>query len=229
MSCIAIITARGGSKRIPRKNIKNFLGKPIIKYSLDAAKESGCFDEIMVSTDDDEIASIAIEMGARVPFMRSENTSNDFATTAEVINEVLSNYEAIGCRYKYCCCIYPTAPFLTGKKINAAYKIIEETDADSVIPVVRYSSPIQRSFGIEKGLLKMNWPEYTKTRSQDLEPAYYDSGQFYFLKVEAFLNTQSLFTNNTVPLIVSEHEVQDIDNLSDWKSAETKFKMLNNI
>jgi pseudaminic acid cytidylyltransferase len=229
MSCIAIITARGGSKRILRKNIKNFLGSPIIKYAIDAARNSGCFDEIMVSTDDDEIAAIAIELGATVPFMRSEKTANDFATTPEVIFEVLADYEKIGQTYKYCCCIYPTAVFLSGEKLADAHTIIKKTNAESVVPVVPYNSPILRSFGIGEGLLKMNWPEHVYTRSQDLEPAYYDSGQFYFLDVEKFLIYRALFPKYTVPMIVSQHEVQDIDDQTDWELAEIKYKILYNI
>ena len=229
MSCIAIITARGGSKRIPRKNIKNFLGSPIIKYAIDAARNSGCFDEIMVSTDDDEIAAIAIELGATVPFMRSEETANDFSPTPEVILEVLANYEKLGQTYKYCCCIYPTAVFLSGEKLADAYALIKRTNAESVVPIVPYSSPILRSFGISEGLLKMNWPEHVYTRSQDLEPAYYDSGQFYLLNVEKFLIYRALFPKYTLPMIVSEHEVQDIDDQTDWELAEVKYKILNNI
>ena len=147
--CIAIITARGGSKRIPRKNIKDFCGQPIIKYSIDAAKKSGCFDEIMVSTDDQEIVAIVKKFGANVPFLRSQKTSSDFASTEEVIEEVVLEYQKIGQNFDYLCCIYPTAPFISSKKIKEAYELILKTGVDSVLPIVKFSYPIQRALKIE--------------------------------------------------------------------------------
>ncbi len=224
--CLAIITARGGSKRIPRKNIKPFLGKPIIHYSITAALEAGCFSEIMVSTDDREIKDYALELGASVPFLRSEGNSNDFATTADVIEEVLSAYRNAGKEFKYCCGIYPTAPFITGEKLSMAFSKLKEMDADGVVPVVKYGFPIMRSFKIEDERIKMNWPEYMTTRSQDIPDAFHDCGQFYFLKVESFLKTHKLFSDNTIPLIIPESEVQDIDNEEDWKMAEIKYRFL---
>jgi pseudaminic acid cytidylyltransferase len=223
---IAIITARGGSKRIPRTNIKEFLGTPIIKYSIDAALNAGCFDEVMVSTEDEEIASLALSMGAKVPFFRSFDTSNDFATTSDVIQEVLNEYKSVGEEFTYCCCIYPTAPFVTAEKLNNSYNKLVESRADSVIPVVRFGFPIQRSFKIEDGLLRMNWPENLNTRSQDLPPAFHDSGQFYFFRTNEFLKTKKLFTMNSVPYELPESEVQDIDNEEDWKIAEIKYRFL---
>ena len=164
--CLAIITARGGSKRIPRKNIKNFLGSPIIKYSIEAALNADCFDEVIVSTDDKEIAEIAISLGAKVPFLRSIENSNDFATTAEVISEVIFELEKNNFSYNYACCIYPTAPFVTSAKLEKAYHMLNESTADSVVPIVRFGFPIMRSFNLEKGIIKMNWPEYMNSRSQ---------------------------------------------------------------
>ena len=225
---IAIIPARGGSKRILRKNIKEFLGDPIIKYSIDAAIKSKIFDEVMVSTDDTEIAEVAISCGAKVPFMRSPETADDHSTTADVIKEVLSRYKDNGKDFDQCCCLYPTAPFITQTKLKYAYQKLVEKDADSVVPVVRFSFPIQRSFKLEEGLLKMNWPEHLNTRSQDLPPAYHDSGQFYFFRVKAFLKANSLFMENTVPYELPESEVQDIDNEEDWKLAEIKYSFLLN-
>ncbi|WP_205508560.1 pseudaminic acid cytidylyltransferase [Longitalea arenae] len=225
-NCIAIITARGGSKRIPRKNIKNFLGSPIIKYSIDAARFAGCFDEVMVSTDDKEIAEIALSLGANVPFTRSKENSGDFATTADVIYEVLDSYKKQGREFKYCCCIYPTAPFVTAEKLRLAYDKLIESNAESVVPIVRFGFPIMRSFKIENGLVKMNWPEHMNTRSQDLPPAFHDCGQFYFLKTESFLKNKKLFTDFTVPVEMPESEVQDIDNEEDWKIAEIKYSFL---
>ena len=225
-NCLAIITARGGSKRIPGKNIKPFLGKPIIEYSIIAAKNAGCFDEVMVSTDDQKIGELASSMGAIIPFIRSVETSNDHATTAEVIAEVLNEYKKIGKEFKYCCCIYPTAPFITKDKLKAAYEKLIQTGADSVVPVVKFGFPILRSFKIEEGLVQMNWPEYMNSRSQDLPASFHDCGQFYFIKVENFLKNKKLFTDYTVPFEMLESEVQDIDNEEDWKVAEIKYTFL---
>jgi len=223
---IAIITARGGSKRIPRKNIKPFLGYPIIKYSIDAALNAECFDEVMVSTDDEEIADTAVRLGAKIPFMRSDATSNDFSMTADVIEEVLNEYGKRNQRFDYACCIYPTAPFISPERLKKGFELLKETGADSVIPVVRFSYPIQRALKVENGRLLMMWPENLNKRSQDLTPAYHDVGQFYWLKVESFLKEKVLFGKYTVPLEVPESEVQDIDNEEDWKIAEMKYRIL---
>jgi N-acylneuraminate cytidylyltransferase len=225
-NCVSIITARGGSKRIPRKNIKNFLGSPIIKYSIDAALNAKCFDEVMVSTEDNEIADLAKFYGAKIPFMRTANTSNDFAATVDVILEVLTQYKLQGKEFKYCCCIYPTAPFITSEKLKIAYNKLIESGADSIVPVVRFGFPIQRSIKIEDGLVKMNWPEHLNSRSQDLPPAFHDCGQFYFFKVDSFLENKILFSGFTVPYEMPESEVQDIDNEEDWKIAELKYKLM---
>ena len=222
---VAIITARGGSKRIPRKNIKPFLGRPIIAYSIAAALESGCFDEVMVSTDDLEIAQLARELGARVPFLRSPETSNDFATTADVLAEVLGEYRRLGELFGAACCIYPTAPFVTPQRLRQAHDLLL-AGADTVLPVVRFGFPIQRALGIENGRLQPLWPEHLDTRSQDLAPAYHDSGQFYFFQVLRFLETRQLFGGNTVPIELPESEVQDIDTEEDWKVAEVKYSMI---
>lgn len=224
-TCVAIITARGGSKRIPLKNIKNFLGRPIIKYSIDAALQSGCFDEVMVSTDDRRIADVALSLGAKIPFLRSAGSSDDFATTADVIVEVLNQYKTQGKEFRYCCCIYPTAVFVTAEKLKTAYNKLIESGADTAVPVVRFGFPILRSFKIEDGLVKMNWPEYMNTRSQDLPPAFHDCGQFYFLRTDSFLKNKKLFTDFTVSFKMPESEVQDIDNEEDWKLAELKYSL----
>lgn len=224
--CLAIITARGGSKRIPRKNIKSFLGQPIIKYSIDAALNAGCFDEVMVSTDDAEIAELALSLGAKVPFMRSKENSNDYATTADVIVEVLKMYSQIGVTYSYACCIYPTAPFVTAQKLNKAYQLLISRNAETVVPIVSFGFPILRSFKIEDGLIKMNWPEHMATRSQDLTPAYHDCGQFYFMQTALFMQNRKLFSDKTVGYEMAESEVQDIDTEEDWKIAEIKYTFL---
>lgn len=221
---IAIITARGGSKRIPRKNLRSFLGQPIIKYSIEAALQAGCFTEVMVSTDDQEIASVAVSGGAQVPFMRSAKNSDDRATTADVVEEVISEYAKRGKNFDYFCCLYPTAPFVTGEKLKEAMKLLLEKQAEAVIPVVRFSFPIQRAFKIEQGKLKMIWPENLAVRSQDLPPTYHDCGQFYCLKTSIFMKQKKIFVENATPFEVLESEVQDIDNEEDWRIAELKYK-----
>ena len=226
MKSVAIITARGGSKRIPHKNIKDFCGKPIIAYSIEAALGAGCFDEVMVSTDDKEIAEIAQKYGARVPFMRSEENSDDYATTRDVIFEVLKQYEEVGQTFDYVCCIYPTAPFITAKRLSESMTLLQEKSADSVFPVVQFSFPPQRGMILREGRATFKWPEYMLARSQDLEPFYHDCGQFYCLNVEAFKEQKLLCMKNTYPVILDEMEVQDIDNETDWKLAELKYKLL---
>lgn len=224
---LVIITARGGSKRIPRKNIKLFLGKPIIQYSIEAALNSNCFDEVMVSTDDKEIAEKSFELGAKVPFIRSDKNSNDFSTTADVIEEVIEQYKLNGLKFKYVCCIYPTAPFITADKLQQALQMIKTQNATSVVSVVKYSFPILRSFNLKEGYLNLNWPEYANKRSQDLPAAYHDAGQFYFLSVDDFMKSKKIFTEKTLGFELPETEVQDIDTEDDWKLAEIKYTFLN--
>lgn len=226
MPNIAIIPARSGSKRIPQKNIKDFYGKPIIAYSIDAAIKSKVFDEVMVSTDSDEIAEVAKQYGAKVPFIRSNETSNDYATTADVLLEVLERYNEIGKTFEFFCCVYPTAPFITSEKLKLAYKKFVESKADSLVPVVRFSFPPQRAFEINKGLLAYQYPEWATSRSQDLEPLYHDCGQFYYCRTETFLRNRSLVCSCSIPLEMEEAEVQDIDNESDWMLAELKFQVM---
>lgn len=226
MSSIAIITARGGSKRIPHKNIKPFLGKPIIEYSIEAALKAGVFDEVMVSTDDEEIARIAKECGAKVPFFRSKENSDDFSTTADVIREVLKAYEDRGRQFEYACCIYPTAPFLTAETIREAMGILIDKKADSVVPVVKFSFPPQRAVVVRDGVVKMNMPEFALARSQDLEPWYHDCGQFYCMDVKSFLEQGYLVMDNTYPYYQDEMNVQDIDTVEDWEMAEIKMKLI---
>jgi N-acylneuraminate cytidylyltransferase len=226
MKTLAMITARGGSKRIPRKNIKEFNGKPIIAYSIEAALGSGVFDEVMVSTDDEEIAEIARNYGAKVPFLRSEKTSNDYATTTDVIEEVLETYKERGEEFDIFCCIYPTAPFITAKRLKDAVEELSASDADSLIPVVRFSYPPQRAMEIHDGRLVFSQPENLSKRSQDLEPHYHDAGQFYVVRTESFLKNKGIMVGQILPMELSELEVQDIDNEVDWKLAEMKYKLL---
>ncbi len=226
MRTIAIITARGGSKRIPRKNIRNFCGKPILAYSVEAALASGAFDCVMVSTEDAEIAEIAKQYGAQVPFTRSERTAGDHASTSEVLLEVLEEYEKRGESFDIGCCIYPTAPFVTGEKLREAVERLGACGADSLIPVVAFSYPPQRAFVMEEGRLVFRYPEYLDSRSQDLQPHYHDAGQFYVFRTEAFRRTKKVMTGNILPLVVSELEVQDIDSLTDWQIAEMKYRLM---
>ncbi|MGN1313701.1 MAG: pseudaminic acid cytidylyltransferase [Lachnospiraceae bacterium] len=222
---LAIITARGGSKRIPRKNIKEFCGKPILFYSIEAAIESKAFREIMVSTDDEEIAEYALQAGAKVPFMRSAKTADDHASTDEVILEVLQEYERLGKSFDAFCCIYPTAPFLTGERLREAMELLEK--ADSVMPVVPFSYPPQRGLVInEKGCVERKYPEYANARSQDLEKIYHDCGQFYACRTAPFLMAKTTDVQNLIPLYLTEMEVQDIDTLQDWEMAELKYRKL---
>lgn len=226
MRAIAIITARGGSKRIPRKNIRDFCGKPIMAYSIEAALAAGIFETVMVSTDDREIAEVAVRYGAEVPFLRSAETADDHATTNDVLLEVLAEYEKRGRRFDVACCIYPTAPFVTGERLREALRLLEAREAQTLLPVVRFSYPPQRCLVRENGYLQFQWPEYRSARSQDLEPFYHDAGQFYFERVDSYLRQRNLIMEKTVPLELPETEVQDIDTEEDWKLAEMKYRML---
>jgi N-acylneuraminate cytidylyltransferase len=222
MGNLAIIPARGGSKRIPGKNIKEFLGKPIIAYSIEAALGSDLFDEVMVSTDDDIIAATAFKYGAKIPFLRSEKNADDFATTIDVIHEVLTNYKKEQKReFQFACCIYPTAPLMKMKHLHEGFVKMTNQDYISVFPVVMFDYPVWRGLSIDaNGKSKMVWPEFTNSRSQDLEKVYHDAGQWYWFNTEKINDT--LFTFNSGTVILAEDEVQDIDTIADWKLAEMK-------
>ncbi|MEE3777215.1 pseudaminic acid cytidylyltransferase [Campylobacter sp. CX2-4080-23] len=223
MKNLAIITARGGSKRIPRKNIKEFMGKPMIAYAIDACIKANIFDEIMVSTDDDEIASIAKNLGAKVPFMRSIKNSDDYATTNDVLIEVVDKYRSLGKNPSVICCVYPCVPFLNGDILRDAYDKFISSDADGLTPVVKFSFPIQRAFRIVDGFLRYNEPQNALKRSQDLEPMYHDAGMFYFHK------TSNINSDNIMPYIIDESLAQDIDTMDDWNMAQIKFKVKNEL
>ncbi len=225
MSNLCIIPARGGSKRIPKKNIKDFLGKPIIAYSIEVALQSELFDEVMVSTDDEEIATIAKKYGAKVPFFRSKKTSDDFATTYDVIEEVIGEYSKKDIFFDNCCCIYPCAPFIEQVSLKNAYNLLEANDM--VMPVTVFSFPIQRALKKdEKDRVEFLYEEYKLTRSQDLEQMYHDVGQFYWFNISKVLSSKSLMQPNTGCVVIDELRAQDIDNLSDWKLSELKYKLL---
>lgn len=222
---LAVITARGGSKRIPRKNIKDFLGRPIIAYSIEAALESGLFDEVMVSTDDEEIAKVARAHGASVPFMRSAETSDDYATTADVLLEVLDSYEELGGPFESLCCVYPTAPFVTAAKLKAALSLFEE-GADAVLAVTEFSFPPQRGLIETPRGLEFWQPENAGARSQDLPTIYHDAGQFYFFKASSLRRYGGLCGGDVRGLVVPQTEVQDVDNPVDWQLAEMKYERM---
>lgn len=230
MANICIIPARGGSKRIPRKNIKLFLGKEIIAYSIEAALKSNLFDEVMVSTDDEEIKNVAISYGAKVPFLRSEKTSNDFANTYDVIEEVLNEYSKSHINFDYVCCLYACAPFVTSIKLIEGLNILKSNNFDTVFPVMAFSFPIQRALKKSKtNKVSFIHPEFSLTRSQDLEESFHDTGQFYWLNSRRLISNKKLISSNSGCVLVSEIEGQDIDNPSDWKLAELKYEMLQSI
>ena len=222
MRNIAIIPARGGSKRIPRKNIKPFMGKPILAYSIKAALESKLFDEVMVSTDDEEIAAIAKAQGANVPFLRTERTANDYATLNDVVNEVIGEYRKEGILFDNFCCLLSTAPFVTPDDLTNAYDLLLRSSFDTIRPVVKFSYPIQRAFRLEEnGAVDFLFPEYKNSRSQDLVAAYHDAGLFYWGKV-----VPGLESPNRGAIVISESKCQDIDTLEDWAIAEQKYKIM---
>lgn len=227
MSMLAVITARGGSKRIPRKNVKLFKGRPMIDYAIMAAKEAGIFAEVMVSTDDVEIASLARSAGAEVPFMRSADAANDFATTNDVLKEVLKEYACRNRLFDSVCCIYPCVPLLTAGLLADAGRTFVSSGAKALLPVVRYSYPIQRALICDQsGFVAFREPENALKRSQDMIPTYHDAGMFYFFKREAFLENDSIPTSKLAMYELPEERVQDIDTEADWRLAEMKYDFL---
>jgi len=226
MRNLCIIPARGGSKRIPRKNVKLFMGKPILAYSIEAAQISGLFDEIMVSTDDEEIAEVAKQYGAKVPFMRSAETASDYATTADVLKEVLAKYQEQGNEFDNFCCFYATAPLVQSDDVIAAFKLLQQSDFTCVYPVVQFSYPIWRCLDLaEDGTMTRHWPEYENSRSQDLPKEYHDTGTFYWYKTKEWLSGNIRVGG----IEVNEATIQDIDTETDWKLAEMKYKLLMNL
>jgi len=229
MRRIAIIPARSGSKRVPGKNIKEFCGKPIIAYSIEAALEAGIFDMVMVSTDGEHIADIAREYGAEVPFMRSAEAANDIAPDRVVQLEVLGEFKKRGLEFDEMIYIYPCAPFVTAERLKEAVKKYEETGATMVFPVVKLDTGFLRSYYIDDdGKLKEKFPEYYHYRTQDLPALYEDCGQFYVININEFMDPVKA-RQNWVPLVISEEEAQDIDTLKDWEIAEQKYKTLHNL
>jgi len=230
MKNLCIITARGGSKRIPQKNIKDFLGLPIIAYSIQTALDSKLFDDVLVSTDCKEIAEVAKKYGASVPFLRSNKNSNDYATTSDALLEVIEKLNNQKIFPEIICCLYPTAPLLSVKTLKNSYDQFVVSKAPSLIPVVKFSFPPQRAFLLKDKLLEFAYPENKDTRSQDLEPIYHDAGQFYWMEAKTFIINKMIFSREgTTFFELNELEVQDIDSITDWRLAELKFKILNNL
>ncbi len=224
---LAIIPARGGSKRIPRKNVKKFCGKPMIAWSIEAALASGCFDRVIVSTDDLEIADTAQQYGAEVPFVRPAELSDDYAGTVPVIKHAIEWLVGHGETPRLVCCLYATAPFVSAADISAGLQQLEEQDAAYAFSVTSYAFPIQRAIKITADdHVEMFAPEYFNTRSQDLEEAYHDAGQFYWGTAEAWLTEKMIFGPGSVPVILPRHRVQDIDTPEDWVRAEWLFKAM---
>ena len=227
MKKVAIIPARGGSKRIPNKNIKVFAGRPIISYSINAAKDSKLFDRIILSTDSKEIAEIGKSYGAEVPFMRPSELADDYTGTVDVLIHALNWLNVHDKFYNYCCCIYATAPFLNKVYINNAFDILRENKAVSAFPVTSYPYPIFRALKIDtNNRVKMFWPEHLHSRSNDLSEAYHDAGQFYWCDTEKFLEEKIVFSSDSVPVILPRYLVQDIDTPEDWETAEKLFLTL---
>lgn len=228
-NAIAIIPARGGSKRIPKKNIKDFFGKPLIAYSIEAALKSNLFEKVIITTDDEEIAAIAKQYGAEVPFVRPKELSDDFTGTTDVVNHAVDYLENLGEKYEYICTIYATAPFLQTKYLIEGYEALKKSDAVNAFSSTSMPFPIQRTFKLdENGRCKMFTPEHYMTRSQDLEEAYQDAGQFYWTNRERQLKSDNtvVFSDISIPIILPRHLVQDIDTLEDWQRAEYMYEAI---
>jgi N-acylneuraminate cytidylyltransferase len=224
---IAVIPARGGSKRIPRKNIKLFCGKPMVAWSIEAARDSGCFDRIIVSTEDDEVAAVATDAGAEVPFRRPDELADDFTGTLAVMKHAVEWCAAHGSAPDPVCCIYATAPFLRPPDLRAGLDLLASQACDYVFAAAQYAAPIQRALRVSRsGRVEMFQPEYFATRSQDLEPAYHDAGQFYWGRHEAWATERPIFSPAAAAVILTKERVQDIDTPEDWARAEWMFRAL---
>lgn len=224
---LAIIPARGGSKRIPGKNIKRFAGRPIIAYSIEAARQVEVFDRIIVSTDSQEIAEVARQYGAEAPFVRPTELADDFTPTADVLLHALDWHAHNGTPVEHCCCIYATAPFVGSRYLRQGYEILRQTGAGAVFSVTTYPASIYRALRIDAaGRLAMVWPENELTRSNDLPETYHDAGQFYWLNCRRFLSEKKIYSHDARPVILPRHLVQDIDTVEDWAVAEAMYEAL---
>ncbi len=224
---IAIITAKGRSRRLPGKNIRPFFGKPIIAYSIEGALASGLFDTVMVSTDSEEIADISRHYGAEVPFLRSAEAAGDNVMLYEVVQEVLNEYEKRGQTFDWLCCMLPTAVFITGEKLRDAWQRLEAApEADGLYTVVRFADPIQRALQLdEQGRVSMVWPEHLHSVSNDLPPRFHDGGQFWWMRTSALFAQNKLYADHALGMEVPEFEAIDLDNETDWRMAELKYQL----
>ena len=223
---LCVIPARGGSKRIPRKNVKDFCGKPMVAWSIEAATASGCFDKILVSTDDVEIADVAKNFGAEVPFMRPAELSDDFVGTTPVMRHAIEWVQAHMNDVEYACCVYATAPLISPHDLKKGLDLIRLKDVDYVLSATSYAFPIQRAIRISgDGKISMFSPEHLHTRSQDLEDAWHDAGQFYWGTSEAWCGEMPIYSERSAPVVLPRHRVQDIDTSEDWITAELLFRM----
>lgn len=223
---ICVIPARGGSKRIPRKNIKKFHGKPIIAYSIEAALASGCFDKVIVSTDDKEIAEIATKFGAEVPFIRPPELSDDLTGSDEVIRHAVNWYTRHGIKVDYVCCVYATAPFLSSETIELGFNMLVKSGKNFAFSVAEYDFPIQRALRLSNNGVEVFQYESINLRSQDLELAYHDAGQFYWGTASAYLENKEFYSDQTVPIKLPRYLTQDIDTSEDWEQAELLYNVL---
>jgi pseudaminic acid cytidylyltransferase len=229
MSSIAIIPARGGSKRIPRKNLRTLGGVPVISYAIKVALKSKLFERVFVTTDDQEIADISIDFGAEVPYLRSANLSDDYATTIDVISDFVVQLQQQGEFYEYACCIYPVTPFLQAKRLKEAYEIIRTNSWDYVFPAIEFSTPVERGFKKDNfGVIDFKYPEFASTRTQDIEKTFHDSGQFYFGKFEAWSLKKPILTGKSTFIEMLKHESLDIDDIHDWEFADKLFNTQSN-
>jgi len=225
MNNLCIIPARGGSKRIPRKNIKDFLGKPIIAYAIEAALKSDLFEDIMVSTDDEEIAEMSQKWGASIPFMRSQKTSNDFATTYDVLEEVLLKYQESQKIFDNLLCLYPCTPLVKSSKIIESYNKLLSYDCSTILTIMPFNFPIQRALKKSGIAVSYFYPEFENSRSQDLEKSYHDAGQFYWMKIDSLLAEKKILMKKTGYLALSEMEAQDVDTMMDWELLKLKYQL----
>lgn len=224
---LCVIPARGGSKRIPRKNIRPFCGRPIIAWSIAAALESDLFDRVMVSTDDDEIAEVARDQGAEIPFLRPPELADDHTGTNAVVKQAIRWHAEQGVPVEHACCLYATAPFIQARYLREGHDLLLASGKAFVFSVTSYAFPVQRALRLNaRGEVEAMYPEYRAARSQDLEPAWHDAGQFYWGRADAFLNDEILFSPASLPLILPRHRVQDIDTEEDWRRAELMFSTL---
>lgn len=224
---LAVIPARGGSKRIPRKNVRVFCGKPMIAWSIETARQSGCFDEVVVSTDDHEITEVAKQYGASVPFMRPASLADDFTGTAPVVRHATEWFQQRGISPSEVCCVYATSPFLQVDDLRRGLDLLLANNCSYAFSVTSYPFPIQRAIRLtEQGRVEMLHPKHFNTRSQDLEEAWHDAAQFYWGRTEAWVAERVIFSRESVPVILPRHRVQDIDTPEDWSTAEVMFKSM---